>query len=372
VRILIATLLALTAAAPASAATSSDIVGFLNQQRAANQIPASVAFDSYRTTGCRNHNHYMTLNGLRQGENVGDPGYTPEGADYSGSGEVLAQGGVGWSATSNPWDTAPLHQTLLFDPRVNTAGADESEGFSCVRLGFDFAQAPSPALYAFTGDAGRTDVPFSVTVRGEGPYAPQEQVGIRQGVATGPNILFFAQGFGSSDRAVAYSLVGPAGPVEVKMVDSTTPAPGGGPSPFSLGGDLIPVKPLEPLADYEAAVTWENDGGARLDQKVAFRTAGRLVQLKLSLGRKLSRSRRATLAAPAHAVGQPARVKIAVARRGKSSGTVSTRNITLKRKQTIRAPRPPAGGSVVITVTVATFVAGDAKYVVARTSRRYR
>src|SRR3954470_9355124 len=103
---------ALLAAAPASAATASEAVDFLNQQRAANQIPAGVTVDAHRTTGCKNHNSYMAQNrGRGPGEDSDTPGYTAEGADYNNTSEVLAQGGTGWSASTNPWDAAPLHQT---------------------------------------------------------------------------------------------------------------------------------------------------------------------------------------------------------------------------------------------------------------------
>jgi hypothetical protein len=205
--------------AAAGATTSQEAVGFLNQQRAANQIPAAVAFDSARTTGCHNHDRYMEQNGLGHGEQPSKPGYTPEGADMS-SGEVLAQGGIVFTATSNPWDAAPLHQTLLFDPTVNSAGYDEDGGFACMRFGFDFSPQAAPAYYAFTSDTGRTNVPRVETVAGEGPYAPQEAVGIRQGVPTGPDILFFTVGV-SSNHAVpgSVSLTGPSGPVEAKLVD---------------------------------------------------------------------------------------------------------------------------------------------------------
>ncbi len=104
---------------------ASEAVQFLNQQRAANGIPANLTFDNYLTTGCKNHNAYMEQNGLRHGEDPSKPGYTPEGADYTNIGEVLAQGITGWTASTNPWDTAPLHQTILFDPQVNSAGYDE-------------------------------------------------------------------------------------------------------------------------------------------------------------------------------------------------------------------------------------------------------
>ena len=72
---------ALLAAAPASATTAEEAVQFLNKQREANQIPAGLAVDADRTKGCKNHNHYMSLNGgLQHGEQPGNPGYTDEGA----------------------------------------------------------------------------------------------------------------------------------------------------------------------------------------------------------------------------------------------------------------------------------------------------
>ena len=92
---------ALAAATPASATTSDEAVAFLNQQRQANSIPAGIQVDAYRTTGCHNHNRYMEQNGLGHMEDPSKPGYTLEGADYRGSGEVLAQGLTGWTAGSS-------------------------------------------------------------------------------------------------------------------------------------------------------------------------------------------------------------------------------------------------------------------------------
>jgi hypothetical protein len=359
---------ALAVAAPAAATTSEEAVAFLNQQRALNGIPSNVGFDQYRTTGCYNHNRYMEKNGLGHGEDPGKPGYTVEGADYTNSGEVLARGSFGFTAHTNPWDTAPLHQTLLFDPQVNAAGYDEYSRLACMRFGFDFAAAQQPVLYAFTGDRGRKEVPRSVTVRGEGPYAPQELVGIPQGVPTGPNILFFTVGV-SSNHAVpgSFSLRGSGGNVNVKLVDSTTPAPGGGKA-FTTGGDMIPVKPLEPLTTYKVAVTWEDGNGQRMPQTLSFKTAGRMATLSLSLSRSLSRKRKATLKAPPAAVGRRTRVKLERKFADGSPRIVTTRQITLKRSQTIAVPK----GMARVTATVPSFTAGGTRYTVTAATRTYR
>jgi hypothetical protein len=359
----------------AGAATSEEAVGFLNQQRQANSIPAGVQVDAYRTTGCHNHNRYMEQNGLGHMEDPSKPGYTPEGADYTNSGEVLAEGFPGFTATSNPWDTAPLHQTLLFDPRVNSAGYDEYQSFSCMRFGFDFTSPTTPAFYAFTGDTGRVGVPFREVVAGEGPYAPQEAVGIPQGVPTGPDILFFSEGFGSKNHAVLFNLIGQdKRGVEVKFVDSTTPPPKGSSYPaFSTGGDMIPVSPLLPATSYTANVVWKNDDSNQTSpQSVTFKTSGQQKTLTLTLSKKLSPKRKATLSAPPAAVGQHASVRIQLAKKGKSLRTVSTKTIVLKRSQTIKVPKPSRGGRAGVRATLATFVSGDTRYDTTPASRTYR
>jgi hypothetical protein len=367
---------ALVAAAPAHATTSDEAVAFLNQQRQANAIPAGVTVDAYRTTGCHNHNRYMEQNGLGHMEDPSKPGYTPAGADYTNSGEVLAQGLTGWTAGSNPWDRAPLHQSLLFDPQVNSAGYDEYKSFACMRFGFNFTSPGQPTFYAYTGDLGRTGVPFRVVVAGEGPYAPQEAVGIPQGVPTGPNILFFTEGFGSSNHAVLFNLIAAGGHgADVKLVDATTPPPpkGNGYQAFTTGGDMIPVKPLLPATSYTANVIWRNDdNGQQTPQSVPFRTSGKLRSLTLSLSKNLSKSgRKATLKAPAEAVKQGASVRIQMAKKGKSPKTVSTKTVVLKRSQTIKVPRPSKGGNAVVRVVLPPFATGDTRYDTPPASRTY-
>jgi hypothetical protein len=367
----------LLAAAPASATTASEAVDFLNQQRAANQIPANITLDDYRTTGCRNHNNYMAQNGdvLVHGEEPGKPGYTAEGADYSNTGEVLAEGGSGFTATTNPWDTAPLHQTILFNPNVDTAGYDESGAFFCMRVHLVFTQPADPAMYAYTSNLGRTNVPRSITVANEGPYAPQEAVGIPQGVPTGPQILFFIDGFGNN-HATSYSLTGPGGAaVEAKLVDSTTPPPNGESyKAFQAGGDLIPVNPLEPLTEYTATVAWHNDdSGTDKTQTVTFKTAGLERGVALTLSKRLGKGRKATLGSPAEAVGQKATVRISKRKKGKKAKTSSTKTITLKASQKLKVPKKPGrGGAVIMKVSVPSFTLGDTRITVKSASRTYR
>jgi hypothetical protein len=212
-------------------------------------------------------------------------------------------------------------------------------------------------------------------VAGEGPYAPQEAVGIDQGVPTGPNILFFTSGFGSTNRAVLHSLASSDGrPVDIRFVDSTTEPPpkGNGFKAFSTGGDMIPVQPLWPATSYTAKVLWHNDdNGANAPQSVTFTTSGQARALTLALSQKLSKSRRATLSAPSDAVGQRASVRIQLAKKGKSLKTVSTSGLTLKRSQTVKVPRPSKGGRAVVRVTLPTFASGSTRYDTKPVSRTY-
>jgi hypothetical protein len=372
--LLAALALALAGAAPAAATNADEAVQFLNQQRAANSIPGNITVDDYLNKGCKNHNNYMEQNGLQHGEDPGKPGYTAEGDDYNNIGEVLTQGIVGWTASTNPWDGAPLHQTILFDPKISTAGYDEDGQFACMRLHSEFVQRPTPTFYAYTGNTGRTDVPTRVTVNGEGPYAPQQAVGIDQGVPTGPQILFFTDQFGAANHATSFSLKGPGGgDVEAKLVDSTTqPPPGQSYKPFYSGGDLIPVHPLDPFTTYDVSVTWHDDNtGVETPQTLSFKTAGFQRGLKLALSRKLASGRKAKLTAPAEAVGQKATVKIAVARKGHKAKSVSSKKITLKRSQKVKTPKKPKGGAVVVSVTVAKFTLGDTQFTVSPVQQRY-
>jgi hypothetical protein len=161
----------------------------------------------------------------------------------------------------------------------------------------------------------------------------------------------------------------------VKLVDSKTPPPpqGNGYQAFTTGGDMIPVQPLLPATSYTANVLWRNDdNGQQSPQSVPFKTSGKQQVLALSLSKKLSKSgRRATLKAPAAAVGQRAAVRIQLAKKGKSLKTASSKTVTLKRSQTIKVPAPSKGGRAVVRVTLPPFATGDTRDDTAPVSRTY-
>jgi hypothetical protein len=273
----------LLAPATAAAIAPAEAVRLLNLQRSANGLPGDLVEAPGLSDGCSKHANYVALNGgvLTHGEDPGKPGYTPEGDGQtlgSSGPEVLASG-ASWSETANPWLLAPIHLYLVFDPEVAIAGYSDDHGIGCMRVRGGRPPATAPELYSLPG-SGRTGVPMS-ELDHESPYAPQQLVGIPAGQVTGPNILLFTRGLRGSRplAAAAYSLTGPQGPVDARLViESTSNAVGSG-SWFRGGGVLIPVSPLAPFATYVARVTWHRDaeGGvpaADVEQAVTFETAG--------------------------------------------------------------------------------------------------
>jgi hypothetical protein len=130
----------------------------------------------------------------------------------------------------------------------------------------------TPTSYVYLGDEGSHNVPYEIDVLNEGPYAPQQFVGIQQGVPTGPQPIFYVYGIGVV-RAGAWSLSTASGiPVHgVKMVDSTAAEVAGHPGYFAERGWMIPP-PLTPGTAYYGQVKWVGQL-AELTQAFAFTTA---------------------------------------------------------------------------------------------------
>jgi hypothetical protein len=79
------------------------------------------------------------------------------------------------------------------------------------------------------------------------------------------------------------------------------------------------------------------------------------------------------LKAPAKAVGQKARVRIGLLKKGKKKPkTVSSKTVSLKRSQKIKVPLPSQGGRAILTVTLPSFVLGDTRFSTPAAKRSYR
>lgn len=273
----------LLAPATAAAIAPAEAVRLLNLQRSANGLPGDLVEAPGLSEGCSKHANYVALNGnvLTHGEDPGKPGYTSEG-----DGQTLGSNGpealsstASWSESTNPWLLAPIHLYRLFDPEVAVAGYSDDHGVGCMRVRGGRSPAAAPELYSLPG-SGRTGVPISELSHGT-PYAPQQLVGLPAGQTTGPNILLFTRGLRGSRplAAAAFSLSGPQGPVDARLVTEGTANAVGSGSWFRGGGVLIAVSPLAPFATYVARVTWHRDADGAVpatdvEQVVTFETAG--------------------------------------------------------------------------------------------------
>jgi hypothetical protein len=377
--------LLLMLAAPAQATTGAEIVSFLNAQRAANGIPAGIVEDPGLSAGCAKHNHYGALNNeLTHGEDPAKPGYTAEG-DQAGKTSVLYQG-ASWTATSNAFETAPIHLHQLLAPRIDVMGAAESEGFGCATSLASLRRPAPPAQVTYTYPGNDTkNVPTSEVAR-EGPYTPGQQVGIAEGATTGPYLFVLFDGPAQSAfdpaRVQSASLTGPSGAVPIATVDNTT----NGLTDFlPTGAQIIPRAALAPNTTYTASisalvasrnpVTFQSGGDIPFQATWRFTTAApppppfipaQLRPARLSASRSSKGvvvSVRCSAACVLKASGKvtiPGRRAVTVsgtARRTKA-GTV---NVTLKLTRANRARVRSAGRRARVRVTVKATGGGSVK-----------
>ena len=245
-------------AGSAAALSPAGIVAKLNSERAALGIPP-VSLDASRTAACRAHNNYMRRNHvLGHFETPGRPGYTNAG-DRAARMSVLA-GRSSW-ARHNPWRDAPIHLAQVYNPGLRTTGASDNGGYSCLFTYPNTRRNQDDKVWTLPADGGsvvRAQTAF------EGPSPPQTTVGIRNGAKTGPYLYVWSAGPSSSllapiTRLVSGTLIGPSGPVDVKLIDASRVG-----SLANRGdGWLLPVKPLAANATYTATVILAPSVGLR-------------------------------------------------------------------------------------------------------------
>ncbi|HYM54363.1 MAG TPA: hypothetical protein VES97_03305, partial [Solirubrobacteraceae bacterium] len=267
-----AVVLALPAGAHAmaggAAAEGPAAIAILNQQRAANGIPPiTTVRQSFAEAWCPNED-----GGPSGGENA----------------RIYAPGSDLWGPDVSPWDAAPLHQEVMYNPLATEAGEVNRVGGACVGVkimrGPELAPSafPAPKTYAYVGDEGPRNVPFMLVVGAEGPFAPSELIGIPATQATGPQPIFWVYGLGPSVHAVSWSLTTTGGTVVsgVKMVDSDAPA-SQAQYLYEVGWMVPP--PLKPRTTYVANVLWEGSRGATT-QIVSFTTSAAPNEVEVNPG----------------------------------------------------------------------------------------
>ncbi len=251
-------LVGLLLTAPATAATGTDIVSYVNAQRAANGIPAAITERPDWSQSCAEHNRYMDQNeAVTHAEDPSMPGYTKAGA-WAAQNSILTNIGA-WTATESPFETAPIHLAQLLAPDLAELGADQYEGYTCATTYPGYTR-PSPAAvtgYSYPGN-GATGVVAS-EVAAEGPFTPGELVGLPAGTETGPYLMAFLDGPAKIKSATisAASLTGPAGPVAIESIGSDNPN-----IRDYLPAPMAFLIPRAPLADgtYHASVSFSYSG----------------------------------------------------------------------------------------------------------------
>ena len=248
----------------------------LSAQREAHGIPGALVEVPEWSDGCQKHMLWAEQNGLAHDEEPGTPGYTPEG-DEAGNSSVLSSGP--WELGSgNPWEHAPIHLAQLLGPSLARTGY--ANGCMWTWPGYDRPNPASPQLVTYPGN-GTTGWRYEERASEE-PFTPGELVGVPDGALTGPYLYVLAWGAGQG-KITAATLTGPDGPVAIKVADNATEGLRGYIPP---GGMIIPTEPLNLATRYEAAATFQPDGGAAMNVGWAFETSGRVNNLRGSIVRE--------------------------------------------------------------------------------------
>jgi hypothetical protein len=236
-------------------------IAFLNQQRAANGIPPVTDNQELAFAWCPDED-----NG-------------PSGGEL---GRDLSPDVSGWSATTSPWDNAPLHQQDMYNPLYAQVGDVNVEGQACLGAGAPLPEPSTPTFAAFYSDLGPADVPTTETIYGEGPFAPQQLVGLPLGKPTGGQLILYVEGMGDEVRALSWTLSDAHGtPVpNVKLVDDTEATAAGYAQYLAGVGILIPP-PLKALSVYNLTVVWEGTNSTTATQTLSFMTGGTPNQLDI-------------------------------------------------------------------------------------------
>lgn len=256
---------------PAAAQAAGDTSGanaaiwYLNQQREANGIPGFRSVDNSLATSWCPYEDQSPVTEAR----------VLAGQSYPSS----------FTSSSSPWTAAPLHQVAMYDPLARSAGYATMQNASfdggptmpyieCMGFGNEADDPSTPAAYTFFSELGPNDVQPSITVDSEGPFAPQQIVGINQGVPTGPQPIFYLLDMGQV-RADSWSLTdastGQAVP-NVQMVDSYK-VQAAGYDPGLLWNNAVMVPPpLQAGNVYTGQAKFSGDDGSCLIEDFSFAT----------------------------------------------------------------------------------------------------
>jgi hypothetical protein len=176
-----ATVLAVAAGAPSARAEvpveveGAAAIGFINAQRAANGLPPIEAVEDSLAEWCPN-----------------------EAGGAGGSGDRDLSPYLFWDDFVSPWELAPFHEALMYDPLFATAGEVDATGpydgyggvikAACLGMAGERAWPAAPEGYVFYAPGGAQDVTPSFTASED--VTPAERLGLP--ATTGPNIVAYA------------------------------------------------------------------------------------------------------------------------------------------------------------------------------------
>lgn len=257
--------------AGAAAISAAEIVQRVSQQREANGIPAGLIERPDWSAGCAKHNYYEAQTGeFGHSEDPNSPYYSAEG-DWAARNSVIAFG-ASWNQ-GNPWENAPIHLIQMLAPELSEMGAAENDNHNCATTwpGYKRPEPASLTAYSYPGNGVSGLVPTERAA--ESPFIPGDFVGLPEGTSTGRYLLAYLAGVTPSDASdvtATAALSNSAGPVDLRVVDSTNPDIGAYmPQPSAF---LIPVQPLKPLSTYQALVKWSMEGAQLFEQRFSFTT----------------------------------------------------------------------------------------------------
>lgn len=206
----------------------AQVIAIVNQQRAANGIPAIATNDQSYAGWCPNEQ-------------------APLSKEETGRASASTDS---WTATETPYSTAPLHQQILYSPAAQIAGDVFRNGHDCFgigeMLGQELSPASSPTFYAFVNERGPLHA-VTAELADELPTTPQQEVGFPLEHRTGPQIILWALGLGLDPVASAPALTTASGAV----VPDVRIAPG--------ARDAVLVAPvLKPGTHYVLSIQWQS------------------------------------------------------------------------------------------------------------------
>lgn len=160
----------------------AEAVSFLNAQRSANGIPPITSVEDGLAVWCPNE---------------------ASGAGGSGDRDLSAE--LFWDDFVSPWESAPFHEALMYDPLFDVAGIVDAVGpydgsggvikAACLSTGSEKPFPPTPEGFVFYAPGGAEDVPPVFTAYED--VTPAERLGLP--ATTGPNIVAYA--ISTSDAA---------------------------------------------------------------------------------------------------------------------------------------------------------------------------